>query len=257
MGKDKCNICNGRRKEFDHAKVRDKYDIKYYRCEKCGFIQTEEPYWLEEAYSSAIADSDIGILQRNINISVLSAAVFKLCFKDTSKYLDWGGGYGIYTRLMRDKGFDFEWYDAYCENLFAKGHEKNGRYYDVITCYEVFEHIYNPKELLDNLVQTGNTIVFTTELNSFSSPNMVNEWWYYCIEHGQHISFYTKESLEILAKSYEKKYYSCGVLHILTDRKLNKALLELCKKFPRIINRIYRRNSLLNADYVLLTGMKE
>ena len=33
-----------------------KHDIAYHRRDECDFIQTEEPYWLDEAYSSAISD---------------------------------------------------------------------------------------------------------------------------------------------------------------------------------------------------------
>ena len=88
---DKCKICDGQMKKFDYARIMDKYDITYYRCENCGFIQTENPYWLKESYSSAIADSDIGILSRNISISSLSSALFKTCFKEARQFLDWGG----------------------------------------------------------------------------------------------------------------------------------------------------------------------
>ncbi len=40
-------------------------------------------------------------------------------------FLDYAGGYGVFTRLMRDIGFDFYWHDPYTQNLFANGFEKD------------------------------------------------------------------------------------------------------------------------------------
>lgn len=196
-----CAICNGQNEMFDKARIMDRYDITYCRCKKCGFIQTEKPYWLGDAYSSAITDSDIGMLQRNIRITVLSSALFKFCFKEAKNFLDWGGGYGIYVRMMRDKGFDFEWYDKYCENSFAKGQEKKKQKYDVITGYEMMEHEYDPVVMLSEIFQMGNTFVFTTMLNLFNAEKKVSDWWYYCTDHGQHVSIYTKEALGGVGKN--------------------------------------------------------
>lgn len=50
----KCNICNNEANFFSNNTVLNKYDIDYFKCSTCGFVQTEEPYWLEEAYSSAV-----------------------------------------------------------------------------------------------------------------------------------------------------------------------------------------------------------
>jgi hypothetical protein len=40
--------------------------------------------------------------------------------KKNGTFVDIGGGYGLLTRLMRDRGFDFYWKDPHCENIFAK-----------------------------------------------------------------------------------------------------------------------------------------
>ena len=52
----------------------DKYDVKYFLCGNCGFVFTEEPYWLNEAYKSAINISDTGIVTRK-NLSTTPAAM--------------------------------------------------------------------------------------------------------------------------------------------------------------------------------------
>lgn len=90
------------------GRIMNKYDVKYYRCNQTGFIQTEEPYWLNEAYSDAITKLDIGLPVRNVDLSVkVSKLLVKYFDHAGKKFLDYAGGYGLFTRLMRDKGFDF------------------------------------------------------------------------------------------------------------------------------------------------------
>lgn len=86
-----CKICYAETSFFDTALVLGKYKTIYYQCPCCGVIQTEEPYWLDEAYSEAITDSDIGLIGRNILLSSQTAAVLKLDLLPPvmNKYLFW------------------------------------------------------------------------------------------------------------------------------------------------------------------------
>lgn len=77
----KCKICGNKMENFDKAKILNKYDVQYYRCPNCGFICTEEAYWLDEAYSSAIASTDIGLIMRNILLTDKVSAVLKIILK--------------------------------------------------------------------------------------------------------------------------------------------------------------------------------
>src|SRR5689334_8705234 len=60
-----CNVCESANDLFGSGLILNKYNVKFFRCSYCGFIQTEAPYWLEEAYSTPIASSDIGYVSRN------------------------------------------------------------------------------------------------------------------------------------------------------------------------------------------------
>ena len=64
-----CKICNSETKQIFSGHILNKYNIKYHYCENCGFLQTEEPYWLDESYAESINISDTGYMQRNINLS--------------------------------------------------------------------------------------------------------------------------------------------------------------------------------------------
>jgi len=85
-----CKICGYKSQKHDTAKVLEKYDVNYWHCSKCGFVFTDEPFWLEEAYSSAISSLDVGVVQRNIQNT--NRLLFFMKYIPDGICLDWGGG---------------------------------------------------------------------------------------------------------------------------------------------------------------------
>ena len=74
----KCKIYSNETYNIFSAKILNKNNIKYYYCDYCGFLQTEEPYWLKEAYSNPISIIDTGIVARNITLSQITSGI--ICF---------------------------------------------------------------------------------------------------------------------------------------------------------------------------------
>lgn len=251
----KCKICEAESSDFATDKILKKYDVNYFQCLNCGFVQTEEPYWLEEAYSEAIASSDVGLVFRNIKLSEVSRNLILHLFESEGKFLDYGGGYGLFVRLMRDSGFDFYWYDKFCQNIYSKNFEAlenpENPAYEVVTAFEVFEHFVNPIAEIEEILKYSKNILFSTELLPESNPKP-SQWWYYALEEGQHISLYTKKALSILAKKFDLNLYSNNSsLHLLTQKKLPPALFEsLCRSEPKVL----KKSSLLHRDYLQAIG---
>ncbi len=219
----KCRICGRMSKKIFSTKLLYKYDANYYYCEKCGFLQTEEPFWLKEAYSNALTCYDTGVLERNMYfMKALTVFIYK--YLDVKgKYLDYAGGYGILTRLMRDRGFDFYWNDKYAENMLAKGFEWDGKSkIEAITSFESFEHFVNPIEEIENLLKISRTIIFSTDVLPEEKIPAPNEWWYYALEGGQHIAFYSHKTFIYIAEKYNLNYYCILGMHILTDKKVKR-----------------------------------
>ncbi|MBD2009630.1 methyltransferase domain-containing protein [Microcoleus sp. FACHB-45] len=225
----KCKICEAESFYFARAKVLNKYDVSYFQCTNCRFVQTEDPYWLEEAYASPIAHSDAGLVFRNYMLSRVASNIIAKLFNPEANFLDCGGGYGLFVRLMRDINYKFFWQDKYCENIFAQGFEANlqeGETYEVATSFEVFEHLVNPIVEISEILKYSKNILFSTELLPDSDPKP-EEWWYYAPHEGQHISFYTPKSLFILAERLGLNLYSNGSsLHLLTESNIPEALFE-------------------------------
>lgn len=227
-----CRICNNDAElEFRH-KVIGKYNVKYYYCTNCSFLFTEDPYWLDESYMSPINISDTGIIRRNLYFSKILSTLIFLLFDRNEKFLDYAGGYGILTRLMRDIGFDFYWYDKFTKNIFARGFEVNqdeNKKFELLTTLEVFEHLVNPVEEIEKMLRFSSNILFSTELLPIPVPAPQN-WWYYSFDHGQHISFYSRKTLNFIAKKFKLNFYSCGEIHLFTKNKFNPFIYYLLVK---------------------------
>jgi 2-polyprenyl-3-methyl-5-hydroxy-6-metoxy-1,4-benzoquinol methylase len=227
MNEYKCKICNSTQSDYSFTKtILSKHKVEYSRCANCGFLQTESPYWLNEAYSNAIAKLDVGIIYRTLHLYPAVAALIDFLFKG-EKYIDYGGGYGIFTRIMRDNGYDYYNYDPMCENIFSQAFNVNGNdttRYDLLTAFEVFEHLENPVEDVEKMFQYSDSILFTTELQP---PKNIESWWYLVPETGQHISFYTTKSLAELAKRTNSSVYSKGNIHVMSRKQVNGFLFNL------------------------------
>ena len=219
---------------FQKATILNRYTVAYFWCRNCGFLQTEEPYWLEEAYQESINKSDTGILSRNLYLSKFVSVVLYFYFDRGGKFLDFAGGYGILTRLMRDIGFDFYWSDPYTNNLFAKGFEytEDLSNIELITSFESFEHFVDPIEEIENMLKISKNIFFTTQLLPNPIPKL-NKWWYYGLEHGQHISFYSLKTLNFIAGQYSLNLCSYGVNHLFTKQKMGQNIFRILSKANR------------------------
>ena len=231
-----CKICESKVENLFNAKVLGKYDVQYFRCGNCEYIFTEEPYWLEEAYVQAINIFDTGILERNLYLRKLVSILIYFFYDRQKKFLDYAGGYGIFTRLMRDIGFDFYWVDPFCENILVKGFEYNSdekNNIQLLTAFEVFEHLVNPINELEKMLKISKNIVLSTEIVPDPLPKP-DEWWYYAFEHGQHVSFYSKKTLEILAGKFNLSFYNYKNLFLFTDKKFSSLVFNIVMSLNKI-----------------------
>jgi hypothetical protein len=260
-----CHICNHKTEVLFNAPVLGKYHVDYFQCSNCRFIQTEFPYWLKESYDSPIALLDVGMLMRNINLKKRVEPILFKNFNYGSRFLDYGGGYGIFVRLMRDSGFDFYRQDIYCENLFAKYFDvvdlPSGTKFEAVTAFELLEHLIDPLDTINTIFKYSDTLIFSTELQP-PDTRFINDWWYFVPETGQHVSFYTLKSLNLIAEKLNGHLYSNNYdLHIITLKRLknnpfneNNLSRRIRRKLSEIIcnrwlNKTVHLETLLEKDF--------
>jgi len=218
-----CNICNAATVGHAQAVYRKRHGACLLRCSNCGFLFVEKPYWLAEAYAEPINSSDTGYVWRNLWARDIIRECIESHLNPAGTFLDYAAGYGLFVRLMRDAGYDFRWADLYCQNLFARGFEASNPLtgpFEAVTAFEVFEHLTNPAEELEKLLAITSCLIFGTKLVPEPAPQ-IKEWWYYGLEHGQHIAFYTRKSLELLAGRFDCQLVTDGAdLHVLSKKSI-------------------------------------
>ena len=224
-----CPICRTSMNQVFSAVLLRKYDVSYFHCSHCGLLQTEEPYWLDEAYSDAIAVADTGLVQRNTSMAAKLAALIYFELDPKGSYLDVAGGYGMLVRWMRDFGIDFYWSDKYCTNLLARGFEasKATSPFQALTAFEVLEHVSDPLAFISEAMSSfdSRTLIFSTELYIDTPPD--KDWWYYAFNTGQHISFYQSKTLRSIAERLGLNFFSAHGIHMFTDRLIKNRSFDL------------------------------
>jgi 2-polyprenyl-3-methyl-5-hydroxy-6-metoxy-1,4-benzoquinol methylase len=153
---------------------------------------------------------------------------------------------------MRDRGYDFYWQDKYCDNLYAKDFEfiENDKY-EVLTAYEVFEHLPEPVKELEDMLKHSENILFSTYLIPADNPKP-QDWWYFALDHGQHVSLYTEKSLSLLAKKFNMNLCTNGKnIHLITKKQISGFAFKLLTKpyISETLSVLFKKKSLLDSDY--------
>ncbi|MFO1274184.1 MAG: class I SAM-dependent methyltransferase [Rubrivivax sp.] len=222
-----CPVCQRAERQFVFTqRLLGRHDVGYHLCAGCGLLQTDTPHWLDEAYAQAIADTDTGLLQRNLEHARFLNWLLQAAFDPAGRFVDIAGGYGVLVRLLRDQGFDAYRSDKYCENLFAQGHEPfEGLAAEALFAFEVLEHVSDPVAFVQAEFERYRcrSLVFSTLTFSGAAP--APGWWYYSLESGQHVSFYQSRTLEQVAARLGCEYTRIhDGLHLFMAEPLAPAL---------------------------------
>lgn len=106
------------------------------------------------------------------------------------KAVDFGGGSGLFARLMREQGFsDYASHDPYFgEPVIAAGA------HDLVTAFEVVEHSRTPDTTLQEIcayLKPDGCALFTTQLQ----PDPLTVEWRYLAPRNGHVSLHSARSL--------------------------------------------------------------
>ena len=189
---------------FSSSRINLKYLSELWRCRECksGFIQyavtKEDAECLYEKSNSSArwASSKRFEDQKTEDI----ASIMKDIFSSAQSVLDIGCNTG--ELLDYAKSFDCSTYGLEVSKPSAlicsgKGHniisglDTCDHRYDVITAFDVIEHLHEVNEFLEKcskaLTPSGKLVLLTGNFNSLPARLARNKWWY--IAHPEHIIF--------------------------------------------------------------------
>ncbi len=196
-----------------------------YRCPNCYFAQTDlaknylrfvkdhysKGYFLGDPTRSAYANYE---LDKPVIVQNMKKFLGRILQKKKSgKLLDVGCAYGYFVELALQAGFDAYGFDpstyavSQARKLVGKNRIQEGaisevRYkensYDVITLFDVFEHLQDPvadlKKLRKLLKPDGIIVIATGNAQSLAAKAFGRRWTFYIPP--QHLSFFTKPNLQ-------------------------------------------------------------
>ncbi len=224
----KCRLCSANSILKFSNTILNKYQINYFECDNCSSLQTEEPYWLNEAYEDWITKYDTGAYARTEKTSLVSLFLCK--YFNFKNVIDLGGGDGLFCRILRDYYINCYTSDKYSKNLYSKIFTKpDFKSPDLLTCFESVEHFENPQEEFDKIFKLKpKMLLMTTSIYK----NQAKNWDYFEFQTGQHIFFFSKKALSMIGKKYNYEVFfleSGFILMTSNNFQCNKIKLFLLK----------------------------
>jgi SAM-dependent methyltransferase len=185
--------------------------VHYHQCLVCGFCFAPEfQSWTKEEFETLIYNDDYERVDPDYtgarplsNAQALDAQFG--ASKSRLRHLDYGGGAGILSGRLRELGWDSTSYDPFTSPETAIA--DLGRY-DLVTAFEVFEHVPDVPGLmanLDALCKPDGLLVFSTMLSDKQIVQGRRLTWWYAAPRNGHISLFSADSLSRCMASHGMK----------------------------------------------------
>jgi hypothetical protein len=181
--------------------------VYYALCGDCGYLFAPEflgwsrADFVEKIYNDAYVEVDPEFEEIR---PAQSAKVLTEMFgahKGRFSHLDYGGGDGRLSRLLAADGWRSRSYDPFFDPATTLGGEK----FDLITVFEVFEHVPRPHEMMRQIAAAAHDETFIF-FSTFAHDSAIRRgerinWWYVAPRNG-HVGIFSKNSLALLGRTY-------------------------------------------------------
>ncbi|MGO8737697.1 class I SAM-dependent methyltransferase [Rhodoblastus sp.] len=207
----KCKIC-GSESHFagstdfwkcggGHPFGRSGVPVYWYSCPRCEFLFTDFfDTWSSIEFSKYIYNSDYIKVDPDYG-GTRSERVFEslkpfLLTAPGARVLDYGGGSGVLSKLLREVNIDAVSYDPFSSPDLPGGE------FDIIVCVEVLEHSPEPARVIQDMVRflaQGGCIILGISLHPQNIKQLGPAWWY-CAPRNGHCSTFSASTLATLGR---------------------------------------------------------
>lgn len=198
-----CRLCGGAPRPWGRKTVRGRHAVSYGLCTMCGSLQTEPPYWLDEAREHGTAGLNTAAAQRCFDLVQETATLLDLLgFPKTASCVDVAAGTGLYARMMRDRGFNFlaqddrttpYYMDGFAVPAIGAGH------FRLITGFGILQRLANPAAEIAPLFGADADLVI---VSATLYEGQDQDWDALRPESGQEVFFYSPGAMASIASAY-------------------------------------------------------
>lgn len=192
--------------------------VYYYQCSHCQFLFTRAfDKWTVGDFNRHIYNKNYQVFDPD-SLEIRPSSFYVFFQEVLSKHrgrirgLDYGGGNGLLSRLMVDKGYDFSTWDPMeAEQTIPEGK------FNFISAIEVAEHVPDPHTFftaIDRYLSQDGLCFFTTAVQDSADIEDLMAWWYVAPING-HISLYSHKAIEHLCAQYGLRGHISGGRHFL------------------------------------------
>jgi hypothetical protein len=190
--------------------------IYYRRCGSCEYTWAPEfRQWADSDFLNHIynedyvhVDPDYLSARPQNNAHLLAQLLGKE--RGRIRHLDYGGGNGALSALLAQQDWNTASFDPFPGDGTTA--ESLGKF-NLITSFEVFEHVPDPDSLMANLrtlMDEQCLVLFSTVVSDGNiRPDGRLTWWYASPRNG-HISLFSTRSLALLAERHGLNFHSFG-----------------------------------------------
>lgn len=212
-----CPVCAGATRLFDVVDFRigypessHPYDLSgqpvyYAQCTGCAYLFAPEfQRWTRQDFAERIYNADYAKLDPDFADIRPRGSADMLCQLFAGReagirHVDYGGGEGRLGHLLNGRGWNSSSWDPF---MMGERLDEN-RKFDLITAFEVFEHVVDVGRLAADLValldEPGLILFSTLPSDGHLTFGRRIDWWYVSPISG-HIGIHSRRSLEVLGQ---------------------------------------------------------
>jgi len=208
-----CHICEETVTSF----VDEKTMIIYYHCSDCEYI-FKSPNYYQDLSAQKVRYNLHDNNENNAGYRAYFQRFLDFVLPRITKVktaLDFGCGRStLLAKMLKEKGMVCDAYDP----IYHPDTLNKEKKYDLIVSTEVFEHLHQPKEAFESLLnklEEGGYLALQTQFHP-KDTEAFKKWYYH--QDPTHIVFFSMKSFEVLCKQYD--------CELLADNGKNMVLLK-------------------------------